>query len=333
MPNQILLQAVADIVRTTLGPRAMLKMLLDANGGIVLTNDGNAILREIDVSHPAAKSIIELSRTQDEEVGDGTTSVIILAGEMLASAEPFLERNLHPTTIIRCGPEGGALGCLRWCRCWCWPGGNLQQAVGQTPSDSSGSLALQSPRLHTRPNPRQPHNRAAPADLLSACANPACRGYVRALEDAVKIIDDISFPIDTADRAQMLKIVNSCIGTKFTMRFGSLIAVSGRGSRMVMQRQQRQQRQQGQQMFMHMQQDATGAGSTRCNGWVPAAGRAAIAQQSCCVASRAVVHVCSSLWRSCCVVLRSACLQDLALDAVQTITVDHGEGRREIDIK
>jgi T-complex protein 1 subunit gamma len=56
----------------------MLKMLLDANGGIVLTNDGNAILREIDVSHPAAKSIIELSRTQDEEVGDGTTSVIIL---------------------------------------------------------------------------------------------------------------------------------------------------------------------------------------------------------------------------------------------------------------
>lgn len=59
----------------------MLKMLLDAGGGIVLTNDGNAILREIDVSHPAAKSIIELSRTQDEEVGDGTTSVIILAGE------------------------------------------------------------------------------------------------------------------------------------------------------------------------------------------------------------------------------------------------------------
>ncbi len=56
-------------MRTTLGPRAMLKMLLDANGGIVLTNDGNAILREIDVSHPAAKSIIELSRTQDEEVG------------------------------------------------------------------------------------------------------------------------------------------------------------------------------------------------------------------------------------------------------------------------
>lgn len=71
-------QAVADIIRTTLGPRSMLKMLLDAQGGIVLTNDGNAILREIDVVHPAAKAMIDLSRTQDEEVGDGTTSVIIL---------------------------------------------------------------------------------------------------------------------------------------------------------------------------------------------------------------------------------------------------------------
>ena len=71
-------KAVSSIVRTTLGPRSMLKMILDPMGGIVMTNDGNAILREIDVNHPAAKSMIELSRTQDEEVGDGTTSVIIL---------------------------------------------------------------------------------------------------------------------------------------------------------------------------------------------------------------------------------------------------------------
>jgi T-complex protein 1 subunit gamma len=78
----------------------MLKMLLDPMGGIVLTNDGNAILRECEVAHPAAKSMIELSRTQDEEVGDGTTSVIILAGEVLASAVPFLERSIHPITII-----------------------------------------------------------------------------------------------------------------------------------------------------------------------------------------------------------------------------------------
>uniref|UniRef100_A0A8C9XYD8 T-complex protein 1 subunit gamma n=1 Tax=Sander lucioperca TaxID=283035 RepID=A0A8C9XYD8_SANLU len=76
------------------------KMLLDPMGGIVMTNDGNAILREIQVQHPAAKSMIEISRTQDEEVGDGTTSVIILAGEMLSVAEQFLEQQMHPTIII-----------------------------------------------------------------------------------------------------------------------------------------------------------------------------------------------------------------------------------------
>ena len=73
----------------------MLKMLLDPMGGIVLTNDGHAILREIEVAHPAAKSMIELSRAQDEEVGDGTTTVIILAGEILARALPQLERNIQ----------------------------------------------------------------------------------------------------------------------------------------------------------------------------------------------------------------------------------------------
>ena len=71
-------KTVSDIIRSCLGPKAMLKMLLDPMGGIVLTNDGHAILREIEVAHPAAKSMIELSRTQDEEVGDGTTTVIIL---------------------------------------------------------------------------------------------------------------------------------------------------------------------------------------------------------------------------------------------------------------
>jgi T-complex protein 1 subunit gamma len=91
----------------------MLKMLLDPIGGIVMTNDGHAILREIDVKHPAAKSMIELSRAQDEEVGDGTTSVIILgsclyqpivycaAGEMLHVSEPLLGRKLHPTVITK----------------------------------------------------------------------------------------------------------------------------------------------------------------------------------------------------------------------------------------
>jgi len=94
-------RAVADIIRTTLGPRSMLKMLLDPMGGVVITNDGNCILREVDVSHPTAKSMIELSRAQDEEVGDGTTSVIILAGEMLILAEPFIQENIHPTVIVK----------------------------------------------------------------------------------------------------------------------------------------------------------------------------------------------------------------------------------------
>ena len=69
-------------------------------GGIVMTNDGNAILREIQVQHPAAKSMIEISRTQDEEVGDGTTSVVVLAGEVLQMASQFVEDKMHPTQII-----------------------------------------------------------------------------------------------------------------------------------------------------------------------------------------------------------------------------------------
>ncbi|MCL4133874.1 UNVERIFIED_CONTAM: hypothetical protein GTU68_059063 [Idotea baltica] len=92
---------VADVIRTCLGPRAMLKMLMDPMGGIVLTNDGNAILREITVQHPAAKHLIEIARTQDEEVGDGTTSVVILAGTMLGVAEQFLEQKMHPVVIIQ----------------------------------------------------------------------------------------------------------------------------------------------------------------------------------------------------------------------------------------
>lgn len=98
-------KAVANIVRTTLGPRSMLKMILDPMGSIVLTNDGHCILREVDVSHPTAKSMIELSRAQDEQVGDGTTSVIVLAAEVLTcAAEPFLRHAdatvLHPTVLV-----------------------------------------------------------------------------------------------------------------------------------------------------------------------------------------------------------------------------------------
>lgn len=128
----------------------MLKMLLDPMGGIVMTNDGNAILREIDVQHPAAKSMIELARAQDEEVGDGTTSVIVIAGEMMVAARPFIEKNIHPTVIVN--------------------------------------------------------------------------GYFRALEDAVKLLEDIAVPVDINDNEQVMKALDSCIGTKFSHRWGKLIS-------------------------------------------------------------------------------------------------------------
>jgi len=141
-------KAISDIIRSTLGPRSMLKMLLDPMG-IIMTNDGNSILREVDVAHPAAKSMIELARTQDEEVGDGTTSVIVLAGEMLKVALPFFERNIHPTII--------------------------------------------------------------------------CQGYMRALEAALKVMDEIATEINPDDDKLLDQIVDAAVGTKFGSRYGAII--------------------------------------------------------------------------------------------------------------
>lgn len=120
-------------------------MLLDPMGGVVITNDGNCILREVDVSHPTAKSMIELSRAQDEEVGDGTTSVIILAGEMLILSEPLIVDNLHPTVIVQ--------------------------------------------------------------------------GYNKALQAALDICEEIALEVDVHDKEQMMKLVQSSIGTKFSSRW------------------------------------------------------------------------------------------------------------------
>ncbi|KAL5005342.1 hypothetical protein ScPMuIL_018798 [Solemya velum] len=143
-------KAIADVIRTCLGPRSMLKMLMDPMGGIVMTNDGNAILREIMVQHPAAKTMLEVARTQDEEVGDGTTSVIILGGEMLSVALPFLQQQqMHPTVIIS--------------------------------------------------------------------------AYRQALEDLVVILKDkISISVDVNNRVEMMKIVKSCVGTKFISKWSEL---------------------------------------------------------------------------------------------------------------
>merc|ERR1712126_238546 len=124
-------------------------MLMDPMGGICMTNDGNAILREIIVQHPAAKSMIEISRTQDEEVGDGTTSVIILAGEMLSVAEPHLTNQMHPTIIIS--------------------------------------------------------------------------AYRQALDDILEALKTkVSIPVNLDNEAEMLKIVQSCIGTKLINKWSSL---------------------------------------------------------------------------------------------------------------
>jgi len=123
----------------------MLKMLLDPMGGIVLSNDGHAILREIEVTHPAAKSMLEISRAQDEEVGDGTTSVIILAGEMMVAARPFIERDMHPTIIVS--------------------------------------------------------------------------AYYQALHEGLKILKDISVPIDFSNNEEVRNALLCCIGTKFAARW------------------------------------------------------------------------------------------------------------------
>ena len=98
--NFMAAQVVAEVLRTTLGPRGMDKMLIDSLGDITITNDGAAILEEIDVEHPAAKMMVEVAKTQDDEVGDGTTTAVIFAGELLRKAEELLNQNIHPTVIV-----------------------------------------------------------------------------------------------------------------------------------------------------------------------------------------------------------------------------------------
>jgi T-complex protein 1 subunit gamma len=142
-------KTIGDVVSTCLGPKAMLKMLMDPMGGIVMTNDGNAILREITVQHPAAKTLIEIARTQDEEVGDGTTSVIVLAAEILGISGQFLEDRMHPTVIID--------------------------------------------------------------------------AYRQCLEDAITFLQDkVAEPVDINDEAALIKVIQSCIGTKFISKWSDL---------------------------------------------------------------------------------------------------------------
>ncbi len=91
---------IAEIVHTSLGPRGMDKMLVDSLGDVTITNDGATILKEIDVQHPAAKMLVEISKTTDNEVGDGTTSAVVLAGALLENAESLIDQDVHPTIIV-----------------------------------------------------------------------------------------------------------------------------------------------------------------------------------------------------------------------------------------
>ncbi|MCC6020948.1 MAG: TCP-1/cpn60 chaperonin family protein [Thermoproteaceae archaeon] len=98
--NIMIARAVSEVLRTTLGPKGMDKMLIDSLGDITITNDGAAILDEMDVQHPIAKLMVEIAKSQEEEAGDGTTTAVVLAGALLEEAEKLLEKNIHPTVIV-----------------------------------------------------------------------------------------------------------------------------------------------------------------------------------------------------------------------------------------
>src|SRR6478752_5325705 len=91
---------IAEVVASSLGPRGMDKMLVDSLGDVTITNDGATILKEIDVQHPAAKMMVEISKSTDNEVGDGTTSTVVLAGALLEKAEELVTKNVHPTVVV-----------------------------------------------------------------------------------------------------------------------------------------------------------------------------------------------------------------------------------------
>jgi len=98
--NIMAARIVAEAVKSALGPKGMDKMLVDSLGDVTITSDGRTVLDEMDIQHPAAKMMVEVAKTQDDEVGDGTTTAVIIAGELLGKAEDLIEKNVHPTVII-----------------------------------------------------------------------------------------------------------------------------------------------------------------------------------------------------------------------------------------
>ena len=98
--NIMAAKIVAESVKSTLGPCGMDKMLVNSMGDVSITNDGATIMKELDIQHPAGKMLVEVAKAQDNEVGDGTTTAVILAGELLSKAESLVDKNVHPTVII-----------------------------------------------------------------------------------------------------------------------------------------------------------------------------------------------------------------------------------------
>ena len=99
--NIMAARIVAETVRTTLGPKGMDKMIVDSMGDVTITNDGVTILKEMQIEHPSAKMIVEVAKTQEDEVGDGTTTAVVLAGELLKNAEELLDQDVHPAILAR----------------------------------------------------------------------------------------------------------------------------------------------------------------------------------------------------------------------------------------
>ena len=99
--NIMVAKAVSNAVKSTLGPRGMDKMLVDEMGNVTISNDGATILKEMAIEHPIGKMLVELAKNQDDEVGDGTTSAVVIAGGLVAKAENLLDENIHPSIIIK----------------------------------------------------------------------------------------------------------------------------------------------------------------------------------------------------------------------------------------
>src|SRR4030067_1720757 len=99
--NILAARMVAEIIKTTLGPKGMDKMLVSPTNDITISNDGVTILEEMQIEHPAAKMMVDIAKTQDMEVGDGTTTVVMIAGKLLENAEKLLDQKIHPTVIVK----------------------------------------------------------------------------------------------------------------------------------------------------------------------------------------------------------------------------------------